>query len=309
MECTQLISSPKFAIILLLLFLSNSASLVSSDEVETYIVHVLPKANFIFTSALERVGWHESLLPNKSRLVYSYSKIISGFAAKLSSDELSALKLVDGFVQAVPDRTLALQTTRSPEFLGLLEGRLRLGNGLVLTGETLYQPADFPTSTQYPLVYPGKIGDSNATYCASLDGINVTGMVVYADAKVSVIASKRTKCSDYLSQYGEELNYPSFMVTLNAANNYTAVVSRNVTNVGKSKSSYTAQITSPAGVSMSVNPKLLSFTQANQVLKYTVTFSSNSSSARTSASTQGRLQWNSLDDTAAVRSPVVVGLS
>ncbi|KAJ0770111.1 putative cucumisin [Helianthus annuus] len=56
---------------------------------------------------------------------------------------------------------------------------VKLGNGVLVDGESLFQPKDFP-ETPLPLVYPGMNGDTNATFCAprSLNNTNVTGMVV-----------------------------------------------------------------------------------------------------------------------------------
>ncbi|WOL04335.1 subtilisin-like protease SBT1.7 [Canna indica] len=93
------------------------------------------------------------------------------------------------------------------------------------------------------------------------------------------------------------------MVVLTAANNHTVVASRNVTNVGDATSSYTVQVASAKGMSMIVSPEQLSFTEANQVLQYTVTFSTQSSTA---SAYSGYVQWVSSDEAIIVRSPVIV---
>lgn len=73
--------------------------------------------------------WYQSFLPSlhiadsvEPRLLHSYSEAFSGFAARLTDDELGAVAKKPGFVRAIPSRTLQLTTMRTPEFLGLREG-------------------------------------------------------------------------------------------------------------------------------------------------------------------------------------------
>ncbi|MFS8003687.1 putative cucumisin [Helianthus anomalus] len=56
---------------------------------------------------------------------------------------------------------------------------VKLGNGVLVDGESLFQPKDFP-ETPLSLVYPGMSGDTNATFCAprSLNNTYVKGKVV-----------------------------------------------------------------------------------------------------------------------------------
>ncbi|KAJ0770107.1 putative cucumisin [Helianthus annuus] len=57
---------------------------------------------------------------------------------------------------------------------------VKLGNGVLVAGESLSQPKDFP-ETLLPLVYPGMSGDINATFCdtpESLNSTDVKGKVV-----------------------------------------------------------------------------------------------------------------------------------
>ncbi|KAI3429019.1 uncharacterized protein J3R85_008840, partial [Psidium guajava] len=74
--------------------------------------------------------WYESILESvtkssssSSQLLYVYETAISGFAAKLSSEQLRSLTKVDGFLSATEDELLTLHTTHSPQFLGLRNGR------------------------------------------------------------------------------------------------------------------------------------------------------------------------------------------
>jgi len=112
---------------LLFFFFSSTDSfpIYNASQIQTYIVHVQPPANINFLREVDRENWHRSILPNATlysgepRLVYSYSNVISGFAARLTPDEARAMELADGFMHAQTDDRLSLATTYSPAFLGL----------------------------------------------------------------------------------------------------------------------------------------------------------------------------------------------
>ncbi|OAY77727.1 Subtilisin-like protease SBT1.6 [Ananas comosus] len=66
-----------------------------------------------------------SFLPqDEPRLICSYTEVFSGFAAKLTEEEVSIIQQKDALIRVYRDRLLPLATTHSPEFLGL-----RVGNG------------------------------------------------------------------------------------------------------------------------------------------------------------------------------------
>ncbi|KAH7664626.1 Peptidase S8 subtilisin-related protein [Dioscorea alata] len=72
-----------------------------------------------------------------SQLLYSYSHAYSGFAARLTKEELKAMEKKPGFVSAIPDRRYQLLTTHTPDFLGLTIGegiwnRSNLGKGIII---------------------------------------------------------------------------------------------------------------------------------------------------------------------------------
>ncbi|KAK1326018.1 Subtilisin-like protease SDD1 [Acorus calamus] len=52
-------------------------------------------------------------------MLYSYETVVSGFAARLIEKELKAMESKSGFLHAHPDRLVSLQTTHTPNFLGL----------------------------------------------------------------------------------------------------------------------------------------------------------------------------------------------
>ncbi|XP_052201714.1 subtilisin-like protease 4 [Diospyros lotus] len=102
-------------------------------EVQTYIVHVKKLESHVSSHRDDEVkSYHQSFLPagtavaasgsKEERLIYSYRHVISGFAARLSEEEVEAMKQKDGFLSARPERMYRLQTTHSPTFLGLHRG-------------------------------------------------------------------------------------------------------------------------------------------------------------------------------------------
>uniref|UniRef100_A0A0R0J5L4 Subtilisin-like protease fibronectin type-III domain-containing protein n=1 Tax=Glycine max TaxID=3847 RepID=A0A0R0J5L4_SOYBN len=54
-----------------------------------------------------------------SKLIYTYANAMNGFSANLSPKELEALKTSPGYISSTPDLQAKLDTTHSPQFLGL----------------------------------------------------------------------------------------------------------------------------------------------------------------------------------------------
>jgi subtilisin family serine protease len=52
-------------------------------------------------------------------MLYAYQNVMSGFAARLTQEEVKSMEEKDGFLSARPERILHLQTTHTPRFLGL----------------------------------------------------------------------------------------------------------------------------------------------------------------------------------------------
>lgn len=97
----------------------------NGSDLRTYIVHVSKPKDVVFTSPEDREAWHRSFLPSgglqsgRPRMVFSYEKAISGFAARLTPEEVEAMRNVEGFLSAHPDEELEPLTTYTPYFLGL----------------------------------------------------------------------------------------------------------------------------------------------------------------------------------------------
>ncbi|XP_049377985.1 subtilisin-like protease 3 [Solanum stenotomum] len=72
-------------------------------------------------------SWYLSFLPARTsdnsreapRLIYSYRNVLTGFAVKLSPNDLKEMEKMEGFISARPERLLDLYTTHSVNFLGL----------------------------------------------------------------------------------------------------------------------------------------------------------------------------------------------
>ncbi|KAA8522319.1 hypothetical protein F0562_013320 [Nyssa sinensis] len=106
--------------------LPSAVEKTEKGTLRTYIVHVKQPEGRVSTQSEELKNYHQSFLPigmtasdNRQRLIYSYQHVISGFAARLTEEEVEAIKKKDGFVSASPERMLRLQTTHTPHFLGL----------------------------------------------------------------------------------------------------------------------------------------------------------------------------------------------
>ncbi|KAL0296057.1 UNVERIFIED_CONTAM: Subtilisin-like protease SBT1.2 [Sesamum radiatum] len=114
-----------FLVCILILQLSSANANDLSSE--TYIVHVdAPDSQLLSEQSQDLESWYRSFLPatpasstETPRMVYSYRNVFSGFAAKLTSEEVKAMQGKKGFVSARPQQVLQLHTTHTPNFLGL----------------------------------------------------------------------------------------------------------------------------------------------------------------------------------------------
>ncbi|KAF5734851.1 hypothetical protein HS088_TW15G00346 [Tripterygium wilfordii] len=108
--------------------ISNHSDTFSKDEgnLKTYIVKVKKPEGEASELSDNLDSWYDSFLPvtasslhKEQRMVYSYRHVATGFAAKLTAEEVKDMEKKDGFVSAQPQRKLHLHTTHTPDFLGL----------------------------------------------------------------------------------------------------------------------------------------------------------------------------------------------
>ncbi|CAN0908683.1 Subtilisin-like protease 3 [Linum grandiflorum] len=91
----------------------------------TYIVFLEKPENSILQEEDEASWnrWYTSFLPDQTlttnQMLHSYRSIATGFAARLTADEVKEMEKKEGFLSAHMDKTYSLHTTRTPEFLGL----------------------------------------------------------------------------------------------------------------------------------------------------------------------------------------------
>ncbi|GLJ29156.1 hypothetical protein SUGI_0574870 [Cryptomeria japonica] len=90
-----------------------------------YIVHVVKSAKPSHLTSHHK--WYASMLHQVSQsdshateLLYTYDTVLHGFAAMLSSAEAEAMETMDGCLAVIPASLHQLDTTHSPEFLGLV---------------------------------------------------------------------------------------------------------------------------------------------------------------------------------------------
>lgn len=107
---------------LLFFFLSSSTQCTTTSRYQTtednklklYIVQVSLPKNSNLRSSEDRHKWYRSFLPDnsedfaRSRIVYEYDTVMTGFAARLTAKEVEDLQKKDGLVSVQPDRIIKL---------------------------------------------------------------------------------------------------------------------------------------------------------------------------------------------------------
>nr|GME11073.1 subtilisin-like protease SBT1.7 [Ipomoea batatas] len=156
-------------------------------------------------------------------------------------------------------------------------------------------------------VNPSRANDPGLVYdVAPEDYVPYLCGLGYTDKQVSLIVQRNVTCSTSIQEV--ELNYPSFSLNLvnTTSTSGSQTYTRTVTNVGEASSSYTVEILPPDGVSVTVEPSTLSFSEINQKASYQVTFS-RSASPTNATVVQGYLKWSS--SRYVVRSPIAAILN
>ncbi|OAY59915.1 subtilisin-like protease 3 [Manihot esculenta] len=104
---------------------STNAADAKQSDLNTYIVLLKKPEAGVFTESKDLDSWYQSFLPvntfssDQQRMVHSYHHVVTGFAAKLTPEDVRAMEKKEGFVSARPRRMVPLHTTHTPSFLGL----------------------------------------------------------------------------------------------------------------------------------------------------------------------------------------------
>ncbi|KAK9112744.1 hypothetical protein Scep_020263 [Stephania cephalantha] len=114
-----------FYLLLFLILISNLTFM--SAHSDTYIIHmdasVMPKAfsshHSWYASVVSTASGGSQSGSTPSLILYTYSNAFHGFSARLLPDKLRAIQNLPGFVSFTRDVPVAVDTTRTPEFLGL----------------------------------------------------------------------------------------------------------------------------------------------------------------------------------------------
>ncbi|KAI0512360.1 hypothetical protein KFK09_012999 [Dendrobium nobile] len=121
-------------LLIILLFLHHTHTTLSlpllpityTNQTKVYIVHVLhPDGPTELLTHDDREKWYLSFLPNATldsgepRMVHTYSVAMSGFAARLTTNEVRLMESIPGFLFAHVDKPFHLRTTHTPTLLGL----------------------------------------------------------------------------------------------------------------------------------------------------------------------------------------------
>ncbi|KAM3410040.1 hypothetical protein ACQJBY_002349 [Aegilops geniculata] len=94
-----------------------------SPSHHTYIVMLRPPVEA--GSEDDHRWWQDSFLPtplagsDEPRLIHSYTEVFTGFAVRLTKDDLAMVSQRNEFVRAFPDHLWRPSTTHTPKFLGL----------------------------------------------------------------------------------------------------------------------------------------------------------------------------------------------
>ncbi|KAJ9162712.1 hypothetical protein P3X46_022468 [Hevea brasiliensis] len=101
----------------LALVLLSTLLLRTTTAKKTYIVHM--NRNSKPHSYATHHDWYQSLTTTSDSILYTYTTSFHGFAAYLSRQEADSLSNMDVVLNVFEDRVYSVQTTRTPQFLGL----------------------------------------------------------------------------------------------------------------------------------------------------------------------------------------------
>uniref|UniRef100_A0A0D9XC13 Subtilisin-like protease n=1 Tax=Leersia perrieri TaxID=77586 RepID=A0A0D9XC13_9ORYZ len=156
-------------------------------------------------------------------------------------------------------------------------------------------------------VIPARAADPGLVYDMGVADYASYICTVFGENALSIIVRNSSlKCEDLPELPEPQLNYPTITVPLDADTQSSSTVNRTVTNVGPADSTYTANVTVPAGleVTVRVSPEKLVFSKVGEKKTFTVTVSGKVRKGIQPVAVEASLRW--VSGKHVVRSPVVV---
>ncbi|CAN0841655.1 Subtilisin-like protease 3 [Linum grandiflorum] len=135
------------AVFMISLALVPSPCFSKSEQLDTFIVFLKKPDSTGLSSFRDKDidAWYSTFLPDtttassseEKRMVHSYRNVVTGFAARLTEEEVKEMGKKEGFVSAHKEKMYSLHTTRTPTFLGLKPdvGLWNVSNGGSLGGK------------------------------------------------------------------------------------------------------------------------------------------------------------------------------
>ncbi|ESR36237.1 hypothetical protein CICLE_v10027850mg [Citrus x clementina] len=160
-------------------------------------------------------------------------------------------------------------------------------------------------------INPNKAMDPGLVYDIEIqDYLNYLCAMNYTSQQIRVV----TGTSDFTCEHGNlDLNYPSFIIILNNSNTASFTFKRVLTNVADTRSTYTAAVKAPVGMTVTVEPATLSFAGKFSKAEFSLTVNINLGNAFSPKSNFlgnfGYLTWYEVKRKHTVRSPIVAAFA
>ncbi|XP_058763092.1 subtilisin-like protease SBT3 [Vicia villosa] len=116
------------SLLFLFFYITTILHFVTLAQSDNYIIHMdlsaMPKAfsnqhSWYHSIFSQITTTNKNLNSPSSKIIYTYTNAMNGFSANLSPQDHESLKNSHGYISSIPDLPLKLDTTHSPQFLGL----------------------------------------------------------------------------------------------------------------------------------------------------------------------------------------------